>query len=272
MPQLPKIRINDVRVELFRRSFYEFVKYFWDTIIAEEPVWNWHIEYICDELQKVGERVKARQEKEYDYYIINVPPGSSKSTIVSEMYPLWCWTIDPTQRFICGSYASTVAEDLAEKCFNVYNSDKFRALYPDLVKKQSGGKTHFKNGLRGERFTTSTGSAVTGVHAHQKILDDPMSPAIADSDKERNTANKWVSETLSTRNVSSEITVTIIVMQRLHAHDTTGYILAKPLLKVKHICLPAELSEDVRPVELKEKYVGGLFDPVRLSRQSLLSY
>ena len=111
--QLPPI--NQVRAELYKRSFYEFVQYFWDTIIAEEPIWNWHIKYLCDELQTIGERVAKRQNKEYDYYIINVPPGSSKSTIISEMYPLWCWTIDPTQRFICGSYASTPAEDISEK-------------------------------------------------------------------------------------------------------------------------------------------------------------
>ena len=95
-------------------------------------MWNWHIKYLCDELQAIGERVALisrgmdgmdnplpprRMDKLYDYLIINVPPGSSKSTICSEMYPLWCWIIDPTQRFICGSYASTPAEDLAEKCF-----------------------------------------------------------------------------------------------------------------------------------------------------------
>ena len=86
--QLPPI--NKVRAELYRRSFYEFVQYFWDTIIAEEPIWNWHIKYLCDELQAIGQRVAKREQKEHDYYIINVPPGSSKSTIISEMYPLWC--------------------------------------------------------------------------------------------------------------------------------------------------------------------------------------
>ena len=143
--QLPPI--NKVRAELYRRSFYEFVQYFWDTIIAEEPIWNWHIKYLCGELQAIGERVAKREQKLHDYYIINVPPGSSKSTIISEMYPLWCWTIDPTQRFICGSYASTPAEDISEKCYNIYTSDKFKAVYPELVEKTSGGKTNFKNGL-----------------------------------------------------------------------------------------------------------------------------
>lgn len=263
---------NKIDAELCKRDFYYFVQFFWDTIIAEEPVWNWHIKYLCDLLQGIGERVSKRLSKEYDYIIINVPPGSSKSTIISEMYPLWCWAIDPTQRFICGSYASTPAEDLAEKCFNIYNSEKFKNLFPELnTRKSSGGKTHFKNGLRGERYTTSTGSGITGIHAHQLIVDDPMNPQIAASKVERERANKWLSETLSSRKVSHKITTTIIVMQRLHEMDTTGYLLKKPGLNIKHVCVPAELSNDVKPEELRKFYINGLFDPERRSPEILKS-
>lgn len=272
---------------IVQKSFYEFVKYFWDTIIAEEPVWNWHIKYLCNELQEIGERVflKDRGRKDekgepilerlpklFDVFIFNVPPGSSKSTIISEMYPIWCWTQDPTQRFICGSYASTPAEDIAEKCFNIYKSDKFKRLFPELVKEASGGKTHFKNGLKGERYTSSTGSAITGIHAHQKIIDDPMNPQIAASQLERTRANKWASETLGSRDVSADITVTILVMQRLHQMDTTGYYLSKASegLRIKHICIPAELSDNIRPSDISQYYVDGLFDPVRFPKTVLI--
>lgn len=266
------ISLNKALAEKCKRSFYYFVKYFWDTIIAEDPVWNWHIEYLCGVLQRIGEGVAKRQEKEFDYTIINVPPGSSKSTIVSEMYPIWCWTIDATQRFICGSYAATPAEDLAEKCYNIYISEKFRNLFPELRTKNAvGGKTHFKNGLRGERYTTSTGSGITGIHAHQLIVDDPMNPQIAASKVERERANKWLSETLSSRKVSHKVTAIIIVMQRLHEMDTTGYLLKKTGLKIKHICIPAEMSNDVKPVYLRDFYINGLFDPERKSKEILIS-
>jgi predicted phage terminase large subunit-like protein len=271
MKTIEQIRINPHKAaaELCRRSFYFFVQYFWDTIIAEKPVWNWHIKYLCEELQQIGSRVAKRESKEWDYVIINIPPGSSKSTIVSEMYPLWCWTIDPTQRFICGSYASTPAEDIADKCYNIFHSDKFNRLFPELLAKCSGGKTHIKNGFKGERYTTSTGSGITGIHAHQKIIDDPMSPAIAYSKIERDRANKWVSETIGSRNVDADLTVTIIVMQRLHEMDTTGYLLKKEDLRIKHICIPAEISDNVKPAQLKEYYQEGLFDPKRRSKVSL---
>lgn len=268
---IPRVDKHKLLAEKCRRSFYFFVQHFWDTIIAEEPVWNWHIKYLCEELQEVGKRVADRLPKEYDYYIINLPPGSSKSTIVSEMYPLWCWTIDPTQKFICASYSSTVAEDIAQKCFNIYHSEKFIRLFPHLnTKKSSGGKTHFHNGLKGERYTTSSGSMIQGVHVHQKVLDDVIGRDQAHSIVERKKVNDWMSETISTRNVDANISVTILVMQRLHQQDPTGYLLKKEGLKIKHICIPAELSADVLPKELSNFYVNGLFDPVRKSFERLI--
>lgn len=108
-----------------------------------------------------------------------------------------------------------------------------------------------------------------GVLVHN--CDDPMSPAIANSQLERDRANKWLSETLSSRKVDKEVSVTIIIMQRLHENDTTGYLLSKEGLKIKHVCLPAELSEDVRPIELKHKYKDGLLDPIRLNRSVLIT-
>src|SRR5690606_37320521 len=39
--------------------------------------------------------------------------------------------------------------------------------------------------------------------------------------------------------------------------------------RLRHICLPGELSDNVKPIELRERYVDGLLDPVRLNRASL---
>jgi predicted phage terminase large subunit-like protein len=97
-----------------------------------------------------------------------------------------------------------------------------------------------------------------------------MSPALSASKLERNRSNKWVSETIGSRNVDDSITTTIIVMQRLHEMDTTGYLLKKEGLRVHHVCIPAEISKDVKPAELSAYYVNGLFDPIRKSKERLL--
>ena len=259
-------QLDQIEAELCRRSFYYFVQYFWDTIINEAPVWNWHIKYLCDELQKAGENVKARRKKEHDY-IINVPPGSSKSTIASEMFPAWAWTIDPTFRFLCGSYTDAISNDLAEKARTIILSDKYRKLFPEISLTASN-ITHLINNHRGEKYTTSTGGSATGRHAHFIIIDDPVNPKKAASDVERVTANKWMSETLSSRKVDKAVTVTMLIMQRLHQQDPTGHLLER-WKKKKHICLPATTSNLVQPPELKEKYINGLLDPIRLSPEIL---
>ena len=251
-----------------KKNFFQFAKTFWDIIIPEEPVWNWHIEYLCNQLQIIAENVKDRKPKLYDL-IINIPPGSTKSTIVTILYPAWCWVIDPAQRFITSSHNLDLSTEHAVKSRDVIKSDRFREYFGYIeIKSDQDNKRDYQNNSGGARVVASVGSAITGKHAHQLIIDDPLSPQKANSDIERDKANKWNDTTLSTRKVDKEITPTILVMQRLHENDLTGHILSKGK-KVKHICLPAELSKLVKPEHLKEKYVDGLLDPIRLSKSIL---
>src|SRR5574343_479731 len=128
--KLPIIRRSEVLAELCRRSFYFFVQEFWDVIIPEEPVWNWHIEFLCNEVQEAFERVIRREHKEYDYYIFNVPPGTSKTTIILQMATAWCWCKDASLRYICTTYADRLSEQSAYKTQQILESEKFKLLFP----------------------------------------------------------------------------------------------------------------------------------------------
>ena len=55
--------------DLLKSNFYEFFKFFWTAINNETLIDNWHIKYLCDELQSVAERVFKREKKEYDLII-----------------------------------------------------------------------------------------------------------------------------------------------------------------------------------------------------------
>lgn len=251
-----------------KKSFYQFVRSFWDIIIPDDPVWNWHIQYLSNELQYIGERVAKRLPKEYDL-IINVPPGTTKSTIATVMYPVWCWTIDPTQRFITSSHNLDLSTEHAVKSRDLVRSKRFRKYFGDIIiKTDQDNKRNYQNNYGGSRVVASVGSSITGKHAHQLIIDDPSDPEKANSEVERTKANRWHDTTLSTRKVDKKITPTILIMQRLHEKDMTGHILGKGK-KIKHICLPAELSNEVRPKELKSKYSDGLLDPIRLPKSVL---
>lgn len=263
-----QISPNLAKAELCRRSFYFFLQEFWEVVIPEKAIYNWHIKYICDELQYLNSFVVDRKPKPYDL-IINVPPGTTKSTIISQMYTAWVWTIDPKQRFISSSYSQSLALSQSIKCRDIVLSDKYLLYFPDVsLLNDRSSKSDFWNNQGGQRFTTSTGGTITGVHAHQILIDDPLNTKQSSSKVERATANHFVTSTLSTRKVDKEITPTILIMQRLHEDDPTGVLLSKHK-NIKHINLPAELSDKVQPKELKEKYKGGLLDPIRLSKVTL---
>ncbi len=259
------INQHSLLASLCRDSFYEFVKRFWGTIVPEEPVWNWHIKYLCDELQEIAERVFENKPKEHDL-VINISPGSTKSTICSIMFPPWTWTRMPTARSICGSYSNPLSMDLSRRSRLVVLSELYQAAFPDIqLASDQNTKGHFANTVGGSRYCTSVGGSVTGMHGHFLMIDDPLDPQQAVSEAELKTANQWMSETLPYRKVDKEVSVMALIMQRLHQDDPTGAMLEKNRSRIKHICLPAEDSFPVSPPELIENYVDGMMDPVRLS-------
>jgi len=261
--------ILSVQHERATKSFYDFVRLFWDVIIKEKPVYNWHIKYLCDELQYLAPFIIKREPKPYDL-IINIPPGTSKSTICTIMFPVWLWTQDATIRIITNSYSSDLSTEHSVKSRDIILSDKFKLLFPDVrLRADKATKQNYDNVAGGARYTTSTGGTITGKHAHIIINDDPLNPSQASSEADRKSANEHT-KTLSSRKVDKENTPTITVMQRLHEEDVTGYILDKKSETVKHICLPAELSDRVKPAVLKERYIDGLLDHIRMPMRVLI--
>lgn len=249
-------------------SFYDFVREFWSELIAEEPVWNWHIEFFCNELQEMAERVFKGERKLYDL-VVNVPPGTTKSTVFSILFPAWVWTRMPSARFICGSHALNLAMDLARKSRLVIKSEKYQKLFPYVViSDEQDTKSYFVNTKGGQRFSIGSTGNVIGMHAHFIIIDDPIDPKGAISEAVLKDTNLWIDETLSRRKVSQGISPTILVMQRLHEDDPSGHKLRRKG-KVKHICLPATKSDMVCPAHLARMYVNNLLDPVRLDEDVL---
>jgi predicted phage terminase large subunit-like protein len=269
--------------ELNDRSLYDFLQYFWPVIAASyqfQP--NWHIELLCQELEKLAYRVGARLPREYDL-IINVPPGSTKTITCSIMFPAWCWTKWPWMRFITASYSSPLSLESAEYCRDLIRSPQFQALYPEIeIKEDKDTKSNFKIVKKvfkapgrvpqlvvgGGRYSTSVGGTLMGFHGDILIVDDPLNPQQAVSETELANANRWMEQTLPTRKTSKEITPTILIMQRLHQDDPAGHILAKQKENIRHICLPGEIlnyEERVNPKELIRFYKDNLLDPVRLS-------
>jgi len=282
-----------VKAERCRRSFSHFAKEFWSEQSNDTLKWNWHMDYICEELSKMAHRVARFEANKYDL-IINVPPGTSKTSLSMILFPIWCWVNYPWLKFIAVSYASDLSLESAEKSRDILTSEKFKKLFPHIIlKRDKSGKSNFmiqehtwnkygkyvglKNG--GNRFSTSVGAKVTGFHAHIILIDDPLNPQQSTSKVELDKANMWLTNTLANREVEKGITTRIMIMQRVHQNDPTGFSLKKAeedtKYKLKHICLPGEIRTPkykslVNPPELIHRYTDGLLDTVRMSYDVLM--
>jgi len=277
----PSFSEIDLVRSICEESFFEFLKEFWDTIIPEEPVWNWHVEYMCSQLQQMAERVFLNESKRCDL-IVNISPGSTKSTIASVAFPAWTWTRMPTARHICGSHAFDLGMDLSRKCRDIiqvqdrrHGKPSYQDCWPHLqLREDQNTKGYFANTMGGMRKSVTVGGkSPVGFHGHFLIIDDPIDPQKVLSDAEIKNANDWMNETLPSRKVDKNITPMILIMQRLHQNDPTGNRLSKGEDggKVKHVCLPADMEEgyEVKPRFLRRRYVNGLMDPHRMSRDVL---
>ncbi len=276
-PEFLSSAYKQVTVELCRKSLFAFIEEFWNEVSNDTFQPNWHIEYICSELEKVAKRVGSNLPKKHDI-IINIPPGMSKTSMVSIFFPVWCWLTWPWMKFITASYSGTLSLESAEYSRDLIRSQKFNGFFPELsVKQDKDTKSNFriqKTGedgmimLGGNRYSTSVGGTLTGFHGHIIIVDDPIDPNRAMSEVELKNANNWLDQTLSTRKTDKEISTMVMIMQRLHENDPTGHILAKKKANVKHISLPGEIKNyhsTLKPAELAERYVDGLLDPNRMN-------
>lgn len=267
--RLEKVVASKMIAKLCRESYYQFFLEFWPLIAAERLINNWHIEKLCNELQELAERVFFDQPKLNDL-ICNCPPGTSKSSIFSVLWQPWVWTRMPSARFITGSYAESLALDLSRKSRDVVMSDKYRAYFPEVqLREDQNTKGYFTTTKGGFRKAVGVGGSVIGMHAHFIVIDDPIDPLGALSDLILKESNDWMRETLSQRKVDKQVSVTALVMQRLHQADPTGDWLERGG-KIRHLCLPGDSdSWPVLPESWKEYYTEGLFDPKRFSRAVL---
>ena len=263
--------------KLCELSFYEFFQKAWHIVEPSIKLsTNWHHKYLCDTLQEECERIIANRVKSKDI-IINIPFRATKSILVTVMFPVWCWIKDPKLRFITASYSADLSIEHSTRSRDIITSDWFKERWGELfhIKKDQNLKSRYENNFLGVRRATSVGGTVTGQGGDFLIVDDPVSHQHAASEIERENANEWYRTTFYSRLNNPHTGIRIIIMQRIHDNDLSGFLLygGDSRTKYKHICIPAEISDDVKPKKLNSFYDdNGLFWTDRFSKTILDDY
>jgi hypothetical protein len=194
---------------------------------------NWHIEAICHRVQQmVTDPARKR-------LVVNLPPRTLKSFILSVALPAWLLGREPGTRIICASYSDELAAKFSRDRRALLETKFYKRVFPATrlnPKKASEGE--FETTKRGSRLATSVGGTLTGRGGGVLIVDDPLKANDADSEVARRGAIDWFRTTALSRLDNPAESLICITMQRLHPDDLSGIFIEQGWSK---LVIPADM-------------------------------
>lgn len=218
------------------RSLVAFVKDAWHIL---EPraryVHSWHIDAIAEHLEAVTAGLVTR-------LLINVPPGSMKSLLVSVFWPAWEWGPKglTSFRYISTSFAESAVIRDTRKMRVLIESEWYQRHWPHVALIRHG-ELSFENSLTGTRDGVAFGS-LTSKRGDRLIIDDPHSVEKAESANERERSTRRFREGAVNRLNDQVKSAIVVIMQRLHEADISG-VIQEYMPDYVQLCLPMEYEE-----------------------------
>lgn len=224
-------------------GLYDFVCEFWGVIEPGKAfVPGEHIRIICMHLEAVTNGSILR-------LLVNIAPRHAKSTIISVLWRVWSWIKRPWLRWLCASYSLSLSIRDNVKCRRLILSQKFQDKFGHILKlkRDQNAKMKFENDRLGSSEAVSVGSSVTGSGGDLLLIDDAHSIDEKRSDVGREAAIEWFRDTWYTRRNDPVNTAMVVVGQRVHHDDVSGFILSGETGdEWVHLNLPTEFEPSDR--------------------------
>lgn len=248
--------------KLLRDDFYPFVARSFgalnpDKIFLSAP----YLRLIAAKLQGC---VEGRTRR----LIINVPPRHLKSIMASVALPAFWLGHRPADSIMCVSYGQDLAELFARHTRQLMQEQWYQQTFGTRIAASKNAVGEFTTTRGGSRVAVSNGGVITGRGADVIILDDPLKPEDALSTLLRKGVNEWYASTLMSRQNNKRTSCIIVVMQRLHENDLTGFLLENEGWEVLSLPAIAE-TDEVYPVNTPlgpftyRRSAGGVLLPAR---------
>ncbi|WP_338881555.1 hypothetical protein WHX56_14135 [Achromobacter veterisilvae] len=238
------------RVECEEDGLY-FARYFFKQRMGSKMIVAPHHKVIQDTLDRVvgGEITRL---------IINVPPGYTKTEMATINMIGRGLALNNRARFMHLSYSHNLALLNSSTARGVVKSAAYQAMWPMTLRDDADSKAMWWTQHGGGVYASSAAGQVTGFRAgHMEpgwqgalIIDDPVKPDDAHSETVRDGINDRFNETIRSR-LAIEATPMIVIMQRIHYKDLSGYLLRGGSgEKWHHLCLPVIIdNSDLYPEE-----------------------
>lgn len=164
--------------------------------------------------------------------IINVPPGYTKTEMATINMMGRGLALNRRARFMHLSYSHNLALLNSSTTRSIVKSAAFQAMWPMALRDDADSKAMWWTEYGGGVYASSAAGQVTGFRAgHMEpgwqgclILDDAVKPDDAYSEVIREGVNTRFNETIRSR-LAIETTPIVVIMQRIHYHDLSGYLL-----------------------------------------------
>jgi hypothetical protein len=164
-----------------------FVREAWHVL---EPnaryVHNWHIDAICEHLEAVTDGRINR-------LLINVPPGSMKSLLVSVFWQAWEWGPKGLRslRYLATAFNDGPVKRDTRKVRDLMLSEWYQALWPE-VRLTRTAEMSFANTPTPAPGRASPFGSLTSQRGDRLIIDDPHSTLTAESQVDRDKTTRQV--------------------------------------------------------------------------------
>ncbi len=205
---------------------------------------------------KIAEALMRVYNLETTRLIINIPPRYGKTELAIKIFVAWCLAKQNNSKFIHLSYSDSLALDNSSQTKEYIQSEAYQKFWGMELKKDAQSKGKWFNEFGGGMYATASGGAITGFGAGGTnedifegaiIIDDPLKPDDAFSEVKRKAVNERYNNTIRSR-VNNRNVPIIVIMQRLHEDDLSGYLLdGGSGEEWEHLCLPA-LDENNNPL------------------------
>jgi predicted phage terminase large subunit-like protein len=251
-PELAEQTLVTLRKERFLRDerkrqaqaggLIEFVRYFWNILEPETKlVEGWLLYALCEHLEAVTLGKITR-------LLVNIPPGSMKSLMVNVFWPAWEWGAMnmPHLRYVSFSYSSGLTERDNTKFRKLVMSDKFKELWGEKFQLEKEGEIKITNNKTGSKFASSVKGIGTGERGDRVVIDDPHDVHKSESDIVRTDTVRWFRETITDRLNNLDDSAIVIIMQRVHQLDISGFILEQGWTYC-HLMVPMEFEAGREP-------------------------
>lgn len=233
-------------------SLAGFVRRAWPYIRDPNPyASNWHIELLAQEYEDV---FYGRNDR----LIVNQPPGTMKSYLLNVFFPAWVWAIDPTRRFGHFSYTDTLPRQQKEIFLRLVTSDWYRRRFPRVRIVKDNDKDGVVNSRGGTRIFGGVGGALTGMHPHFLLVDDPHKATDVYHTKLMRRAIRWFASSVATRGMLQKMAI-VVCMQRLAPNDLCGALLGE--MSAGALDMPDGLRDEIETDDWRHACLPMRFDP-----------